>query len=458
MIGVILCSGYGRKIWPFSDWWQKCCIPIANKPNVLRIVEQLKKLDFKKIYVITSYNSQMAKYVLRNSPGIFVIEEQKAEGTAKSLLNCLKEQQHEDVFVVYGDTVVDDASLNAVLNRFKNTNLPVMLTQKLKDTEQAIDWMCAMVQNHKVTAILGHPRSHYVNVRLAGVFALNKEIIEYLITNPGYMENVCVGNMPPKQAELEQSLQMMLEDGCEIGSVDVIKYFVDMDKPWHILEANRTILDEIFISLKKNIIEENAYIDDSAVIQGKIRLGRGSKIGKNVIIKGDVWIGENTIVDYGAIIEGKVVIGDNCRITDYCKISSYTTIGNKNRIGYNAEICGVTFDGASIVHNCEIFGVIGSYTDIAAGCLTGTLRFDDSQTIHSIKGKKEFPGEFSNAIYIGDHTRTGVGCIFFPGVKVGINCAIWPGAIIDKDIESNTLIIAEQNRITKRWGPEKYGW
>ncbi|NLZ52757.1 MAG: hypothetical protein GX892_06375 [Thermoanaerobacteraceae bacterium] len=357
-----------------------------------------------------------------------------------------------------GDTVVDDPSLNAVLDKFKDTNQPVVLTQKLKDTEQALDWMCAMVQDHKVAAFLGHPRSHYVNVRLAGVFALNKGIVEYLITNPGHMESVCVGNMPPKQAELEQSLQMMLEDGWEINSVEVVKYLVDMDKPWHILEANRKVLDEIFISFKENIIEENAYIDDSAVIQGKVRLGRGSRIGKNVIIRGDAWIGENTVVDYGVIIEDKVVIGDNCSITDYCKISPYTTIGNKNRIGYNAEFGGVTFDGASIVHNCQVFGVIGSYTDIGAGCLTGTLRFDDSQTIHNINGKKEFPGDFSNATYVGDHSRTGVGCIFFPGVKIGINCAIWPGTIVDKNIESNTLIITEQNKIAKRWGPEKYGW
>ncbi|MGB9809706.1 MAG: sugar phosphate nucleotidyltransferase, partial [Caldanaerobacter sp.] len=457
-----LCSGKGSKLWPFSDWWQKCCIPVINRANVKHLIEELKELNLSRIYVVTSYNSQMVKYFLKDEKEVKIIEEKTLGGTAQSLLSCLfqeeLEHQEEDLFVVYGDIVVDRESILKVYKTFNKTNKSVVLVKRLTEDERANDWICAMTQNGVIKNIYGHPRRHYVNTRVAGVFALKKEVKKYLLANPGYMKNVCVGVMPPKESELEQSIQMMIDDGEEIIGVEVEGYYVDIDKPWHIVEANRVKANELFSSFTENIIEENVYIDSTATIQGKIRIGKGSKIGKNVIIKGDVWIGENSEINYGAIIGDKVIIGNNTLITDYAKISSYSVIGDKNRIGYNAEIDGITFEGVSTLHNSEVAGVIGSFVDIAAGCLTGSLRFDDLQTIHEIKGRKEAAGEYSNYIYIGDHTRTGVGNIFFPGIKIGINCAIGPGVIVERDIKSNSLVISEQSKVFKYWGPEKYGW
>ncbi|WP_066497086.1 sugar phosphate nucleotidyltransferase [Abyssisolibacter fermentans] len=458
MYGVILCSGKGRKIWPFNDWWQKCCIPIVNKPIVVRLVEQLERLNLEGIYVVTGYNSEMVKYFLKDKTNITIIEENQSEGTAKSLLKGLKQIKGQDYIVVFGDTVVDEDSIKAVIDAYKKNKIPTALTQNLKKDERSIDWICAKVQDDEIKNIYGHPRSHYVNTRLSGVFVLNNEVVKYLETNPGYMKNVCVGGMPPKESDLLQSLQMMIEDSKKILNVEVQNYCIDVDKPWNILEANKVVIDDLFSLMKENDIHKTAYIDETAVIDGKVRLGKGSRIGKNVIIKGDIYIGDNTIIDYGPIIEGNVVIGNNTMIKDTCNIKEYTTIGNNNKIGFNAEMSGITFDNVSIAHNSEINGIIGSYTDIAAGCITGSLRFDDTETPNVINGRVEIPSDFSDAICIGDHSRTGVGNIFFPGVKVGVNSVLWPGAIINREVLSNTLVIIEQNRIDKKWGPEKYGW
>ena len=81
----------------------------------------------------------------------------------------------------------------------------------------------------------------------------------------------------------------------------------------------------------------------------------------------------------------------------------------------------------------------------------GTLRFDDQKSL--VKA-----GEFANCIFIGDYTRCGVSNVFYPGVIVGSNCALGPGAIISSNVESNSLILVEQQQQKKYWGPEKYGW
>jgi UDP-N-acetylglucosamine diphosphorylase / glucose-1-phosphate thymidylyltransferase / UDP-N-acetylgalactosamine diphosphorylase / glucosamine-1-phosphate N-acetyltransferase / galactosamine-1-phosphate N-acetyltransferase len=251
---------------------------------------------------------------------------------------------------------------------------------------------------------------------------------------------------------------MMIENNISIYSEDISKYCIDLDRPWNILDANDEIIIETFKEMSFNNIDRESYIDDSADIRGKVSLGKGSRIGKNVIIKGDVWIGDNTLIDCGAILEGNNIIGDGCSISDYCKISANTTIGDKNRIGFGAEVQGVTFDGVSIVHNAEVYGVVGSHTDIAAGCMMGVLRFDDEICRQKLGKRLEVAGRYGNAIFLGDYTRTGISNIFYPGVKVGSNCAIGPGAIVDKDINSNTLVLVEQNKIYHDWGTERYNW
>ena len=56
------------------------------------------------------------------------------------------------------------------------------------------------------------------------------------------MVSVPVGGMPPLESEIGQSLQMALDEGQTILAVETVGYHVDVDKPWHILEANEVAI------------------------------------------------------------------------------------------------------------------------------------------------------------------------------------------------------------------------
>ena len=44
--------------------------------------------------------------------------------------------------------------------------------------------------------------------------------------------------MPPPESEIAQSLQLMVDDGRTVLAVEPTDFLVDVDKPWHVLEAN----------------------------------------------------------------------------------------------------------------------------------------------------------------------------------------------------------------------------
>jgi bifunctional UDP-N-acetylglucosamine pyrophosphorylase/glucosamine-1-phosphate N-acetyltransferase len=119
---------------------------------------------------------------------------------------------------------------------------------------------------------------------------------------------------------------------------------------------------------------------------------------------------------------------------------------------------GVMLDGSFLFHYCEIMGVVGQRVDIGAATVCGTLRFDDGDTIHTIRGRRERPDFGANGAYFGDFSRTGVNVITMPGVKIGAYSCVGAGIVVYEDIPSRKLVLLKQELVYRDWGPERYGW
>lgn len=452
MKGIILAGGQGNKMFPFNAKWQKACLPIGNEPNIVRIVKQLQRFGIDEIVVLTDYLKKQVAHVLRDCENVDICH------TASHAINhdLVEVASGRDVLVYYGDMYVSDRDLNDLLLKYRDQGTTMMLEKK-GNKFRVSDYIAAVEMGGIIENIYGHPREHYAEARVCGVYALEANLMKYIKHCPETFLNVPVGGMPPAEFYLEQCLMEAVKDQRIINAVYASQGAVDLDFPWDILFANEKYCLERVGPLSENRIGLNVTISEQARIYGKIMIGDNSTIGDNVIIKGNCIIGSNTAIENGVIIEENCVIGDNCTVTDYCKISANTVIGNHNKIGFTAEVAGVTFDRVSIVHHSQVYGVIGKGTDIAAGCQTGNLRFDDLENPNRV-GDKTYSNKFTSAVFVGDHTRTGVGNIFFPGVKIGANCALGPGALLQQDIPHNKMALVNQDLNLKEWGSSRYGW
>lgn len=457
---VILAAGEGKKIWPYNEYRPKAGLPVGGIPNIVRLVKQLHKLDFQEIIVVVSYLERQIRYLVEGEKNVKVISIDAPRGTADSLEKAMHQIVGNDVLVIYGDIVLTNQLLKDVIECYDSKSYDGVALANPLDHDRAQDWFCVKTAaNGQIMQVYGHPRPHYVDHRLMGIYALRTDgLREALAKNPGVMMNVNVGAMPHLEAELEQTIQFLIEKGKKFYAVSAENEAIDLDKPWHIMEANKLITENEVRLLKENIIPSTSSIHPSAEISGNVILGEDVKIGKNVVIKGNAVVGDRTVIDNGAIIEANTIIGSDAKLTDYCRIGEHSVIGNNNRFGHCAEFQGVTFDTISFVHYGEVYGIIGSFTDIAAGVTVGTLRFDDLNQIHQINGRKEVPNEFGTAAFIGDYTRTGINNVLMPGVKIGANCAIGPGVMVNNDVPSKTLLYLEQNVVKKDWGSHRYGW
>ncbi|MCS6949535.1 MAG: NTP transferase domain-containing protein [Armatimonadota bacterium] len=457
---IILAAGAGTRFWPYNEVRNKCTTPVVNEPAVRRLAKQLCEAGIRRLVVVVGVHAGSVRAALHRLEGLEIAftAVQGTPGTAHCVLAALTLLDTTQPFLVaYGDIVTTQGTVNRFLEVARGSEAAaVALVQPIVPPERPIDWLGASVRSGRLEYVEGHSRdcAH----RLCGMYAFSPAALPAIHDNPGVMTQVPVGGMPPLEAELAQSVQTLLDDGTDVLAVEVEDYLVDMDKPWHILEANRRALDEMSRHLTENRIHPTARVHDGAEIKGFAVIAEGGEIGNRVVIEGNVFIGRHTRVVNGAIVGHSVAIGNHTRISDYCLIGAYSVVGHRCIVGHGAELDGVMFDGAYLYHYCEIAGVVGQSVDIGAATVCGTLRFDDAETIHRIKGRREFPVHGADATYFGDFSRTGVNVITQPGVKIGAYTCIGPGVVVYEDVPSRKLLLLKQELIEKDWGPERYGW
>lgn len=454
---VVLAAGLGSKFWPYNIVRQKAAFPIANVPAVRRVVEGLVQLGLDQIVVVVGYGEPSVRAALRGCPGqIHFVQQPKAEGTAAAVL-CAAQYLTEDFLVVAGDLVLAPANIAALCGRFAAEQpLAAALIQPL-GAESPHDWLGAYPEAGQLRGVEGHTRRGCRH-RLCGVYAFRHAALDYLRDNPGMMSQVPVGGMPPLEAEIAQSIQQMIDEGQPVLAVETSGYFFDLDKPWHIDQANEAVIEAMRATLTDNIIPASSRIHDGAEIHGRVVLGENCEIGNRVVLKGDLWLADNSRILNGAILDGPTVIGKNTLVQNYCQIGGHTTLGNRSHYGHGAEFSGVALDTVYCYHYMEIWGVVGQGVDFGAATVCGNLRFDDGATTWRIKGRPERPTHAANAAYFGDFCRTGVNAIIMPGRRIGVYSVVGAGVLLYEDLPDRQLVTLKQEVVTRPWGPEKYGW
>ncbi|MCP4640075.1 MAG: NTP transferase domain-containing protein [bacterium] len=456
---VLLAAGEGTGTWPFSGARQKVTVPILNVPMVRRMAIDLIALGIDEIVTVIGHRGEAVRACLADLDAVRFVTQKALTGPVDAALSGLDTVTGEQVLVCCADIVTTRHTLDAFLRAFDDRKADAMVLTA-PCPEDTPHWTTVEADPEGLlSGVRGHGEKD--RPRFAGIAAAKTELLErYLLRNPGIMDKVGVGAMPPPEGDLAHSFGLMHDDGIEVHAFDAPDFVVDVDRPWHIVDANAQAARHAFATMEQSVIGEGASVDDGAHIasDAKLLLGPGAHIGKDVHIEGSLMLGANSRVTTGAILRGPAVIGANSRCEHYCNINAGAVIGSNCLVSHCAELSGILFDTVFLYHYCSITGLVGCNVDIGAATVCGTWRFDDGTKPHVVKGHKETPGSYGALTYIGDYCRTGVNVMFMPGVKIGSYSCVGPGAIVSEDLPERSLLLAKQEQVVKEWGPQKYGW
>jgi len=201
------------------------------------------------------------------------------------------------------------------------------------------------------------------------------------------------------------------------------------------LFINQTII-KFFLRKKRVNISSGCFISNNSEISKGVYIGKNTNIGNNVILKENVHIGSNASLS-------NITVGKNSSIETGVICTGY---GNGKVIIGEESYIGV-YDILDWSDNIKI----GNYVHIA-GPSTGLWTHSSSK--QALAGlpllEKDINYRPTSPIIIEDHVYIGGNCTIYPGVTIRHHSIVAPNSVVNKDVESHTLVGGVPAKVIKR--------
>ena len=319
MKGLVLSGGYGTRLRPLTYSQQKQLIPVANKPILFYVIEDLIEAGIQDIGIIVGPNKNQIIKTVNNvswDADIKFIEQEKPLGIAHTI-KISRDFLDDDSFIMYlGDNILREGVVNHVKDFEKSSYEGSILLTNVKNPEAF--GIAVLNDNKEIVKLVEKPSNPPSNLAVIGVYLFRSKIFD-AVDKLKFSKR--------GQLEITEAIQWLIDNGYKVKSSFVNHWWKDTGKPEDILHANRLILDDI-----------------DSDNQGKIVASE---------IRGRVKIGKNTMVDNNSMVKGPAIIGENCNISD-SYIGPYTSIGDNCKIVSSEIEDSVIINGTTIENGGRI--------------------------------------------------------------------------------------------------------
>ncbi|MCQ5336823.1 MAG: sugar phosphate nucleotidyltransferase [Candidatus Methanomethylicia archaeon] len=390
----------------------KHLIPIAGAPLIEHIINTLKENGINEIIIVINYMGELIKSYLGDgskfSIKINYVEQKTLEGTAHALYSCRDLINNESFIAIYGDIVFHPSIISTLISSYNEKYFGVILGVHVKNIK---DFGLLITDGEFLTKIEEKPDVNESGIINGGMYIFKPEIFKFIEKTEKSIRG---------EIELTSSINMAIKENKKFLIVQSEEdKWIDVGKPWDILDANKLLMD---VKVNKKIIHGD--VEDGVHINGNVVIEKNAKILSGTYIEGPVWI------------------SSGCRVGPNCYIRPYTYLCKNVRVGNACEIKNsIIMEDTHISHLSYIGdSVIGAKCNIGAGTIIANLKFNESTVKVKIKGEKIDSGKRKLGAFIGDNVKTGINVSINPGVKIGPNCWIAPNTFVYKDVPKNSFL------------------
>ena len=283
---VVPMAGKGKRLRPHTLTVPKPLIPIAGKPIVQRLVEDIAAVTPEKIekigFIIGDFGKEVEEELLNVAKAVgaegYIFYQEQALGTAHAV-HCAREILQGKVTVAFADTLF---KANFQLNTEDDG---IIWVKKVEDPSAF--GVVNLDSNGVITEFVEKPQHPVSDLAIIGIYYFKdgdqlRDQLDYIIDN-----NIMAGG----EYQLTTALENLKVSGVKFtaGTVD---QWLDCGNKKITVESNGRYLG----FLGENLIDPSATVENSVVIP-------------------PVYIGKNAKID-ASVIGPNVSIGDGCVVAD----------------------------------------------------------------------------------------------------------------------------------------------
>ncbi len=393
---------------PLTSSKPKVMLPAGGRPFIEHVVSRAGEAGVDELIFVVGYRSESIIDQLKEGDDfgtkIKYAFQKEQRGTGHALVAA--EEMAENRFLVQnGDVLTDVSSLKRIME-FEGL---AVAAKKVSDPSR---YGVFEVEDGFLKSVTEKSRSPPSNLANAGIYLFEEKVFDILRDIPLSERG---------EYELTDLLTTLVSRGEEIRVIE-IEEWIEIGRPWDILDAN-----------------ENLLISGPHAILGEVE--------PNVVLSGRVSVGRGTRIRSGSYIQGPVFIGENCDIGPNCFIRPYTCIGDNVHIGNAVEIKNSTIMENTNVAHLSYVGdsVIGSNCNFGAGTVVANLRHDGREIRSYIKDEKVNSGRRKLGVIMGDDVKTGINTSIYPGTVVEPGYRGRPGEVLRGRAVSQSSSPSERN-------------
>lgn len=314
MKAIIPVAGTGMRLRPLTYTQPKPLIPVAGKPIISFIVDQLIELGIEDFVFIIGYlGEKIREYIERTYPQLhcsFVTQDERLGSAHAIWLARDHYADADEIFIFFGDAIID-----ADFEAFKSSPTSCLGVKLVDDPRQfgVVEYDI----DGNIRKLIEKPTIPKSNLAMVGCYKI-REVHQFIEACSYNIEHDVrsIGEYP-----LTDALDKMLEWGTEFSTLQVDNWF-DCGRRDVLLETNAIFLD------RAGFASDDPPPFDNSIIIHPVHIGPDCDIS-NSIVGPYVTLGANTKLEHAIVSDS--IIGEFATIHDIVLRNS--VVGNDASIG-----------------------------------------------------------------------------------------------------------------------------